>query len=303
MAAILNKHKIYVSTITFKVKDLSSILKKCRDYEITNLELGFVEKMSESDIQSLNYLSSEMGFHFLIHNYFPLPQESFVLNLAANDERSLSLSLEHCRKAIDLSAALQAPFYSVHAGFCFHAAPEHLGRRIIEARLIPKGDARRIFIRSLQILADYAMEKNIWLAIENHVVEANNLVQGENKYLLGATAEELLDLLSNIKRENVGVLLDVGHLKISANTLGISPRNFIKDLSSKIIALHLHENDGVTDEHNIILRDSWFWEPVNENISKDIYYILEVKGISPEMINNQIQLISSYYNGGKNHEI
>jgi sugar phosphate isomerase/epimerase len=199
---------------------------------------------------------------------------------------------------------LHAPFYSVHAGFCFSASPEHLGQTITEACLIPKEEARRIFIRSLQNLADYARGRNVWIAIENHVVEARNLVKGENKYLLGATAEELLDLLASIQRENVGVLLDLGHLKISANTLGISPEKFIKDLSPRVIALHLHENNGITDEHSIIFRDSWFWKPIKENISKDIYCILEVNRIKAKEINKQVKLISSlYYNGGQDHEI
>jgi sugar phosphate isomerase/epimerase len=303
-AALDDKDKIYVSTNAFKENHFSSIIEICRKYKIQNIELSFVDTVNKKDIEGLSRLCNSMEFQFLIHNYFPLPEEPFVLNLASNHERSLSLSLEHCKKAVDLSAALHAPFYSVHAGFCFSASPEHLGRTITEACLIPKEEARRIFIRSLQNLADYAMEKNVAIAIENHVVEAKNLVKGENQYFLGATAEELLDLLASIQRENVGVLLDVGHLKISANTLGFSPENFIKDLSSKIIALHLHENNGITDEHSIILKDSWFWKPIKENISRDIYCILEVKGLEPEEINAQIQLISLlYYNGGKDYEI
>lgn len=299
-----SKHKIYVSTNAFKESHFSSIIEICRKYKIHNIEFSFIDMMDEKEIRGLGRLCNSMEFQFLIHNYFPRPREPFVLNLASNNGRSLSLSLEHCKKAVDLSAALQAPFYSVHAGFCFNASPEHLGRAITGASLIPKEEARRIYIRSLQSLADYAMGKNVKIAIENHVVEAKNLVKGENKYLLGATAEELLDLLAGIRRENVGLLLDLGHLKISANTLGISPENFMKDLSPHIIALHLHENNGITDEHSMIFRDSWFWKPLKENIQRDIYCILEVKRIEAEEINKQVQLISSlYYNGGKDHEI
>ena len=110
--------------------------------------------------------------------------------------------------------------------------------------------------------------------------------------------------MAGIQRENVGLLVDLGHLKISANTLGISPENFIKDLSPKIVALHFHENNGITDEHSIIFRDSWFWQPLQENIARDIYSILEVRSIEPEEITRQIQLISSmFYDGGKDYEI
>jgi sugar phosphate isomerase/epimerase len=303
-ATVGNKHKIYVSTNAFRESHFASIIETCQEYKIQNIELSFIATMDEKEIQGLSHLCNSMEFQFLIHNYFPRPREPFVLNLASNNERSLSLSLEHCKKAIDLSAALHAPFYSVHAGFCFSASPEHLGQTIKEVCFIPKEVARRIFIRSLQNLADYAMGKDVWIAIENHVVEARNLVNGENKYLLGATAEELLDLLASIQRENVGVLLDLGHLKISANTLGISPEKFIKDLSPKVIALHLHENNGIMDEHSIIFRDSWFWKPIKENISGDIYCILEVNRIEAKEINEQVKLISSlYYDGGKDHEI
>jgi sugar phosphate isomerase/epimerase len=298
------KRKIYVSTNAFRESSFASIIENCRRYKIYNIELSYIDAVDDDDIERLTHWGNNMEFQFLIHNYFPMPRDPFVLNLASHDKRSLALSLAYCQKAVDLSAALHAPFYSVHAGFCFSASPEHLGRTVVGAHLIPKEEARRIFIGSLQNLADYARKKNVCLAIENHVVEAKNLVEGENKYFLGATAEELLDLLTGIQRENVGLLVDLGHLKISANTLGISPENFIRDLSPKIMALHFHENDGIADEHSIIFRDSWFWKPLHENLAGDIYCILEVKGIETEEITRQVQLISSmFYDGEKDYEI
>jgi sugar phosphate isomerase/epimerase len=297
-------NNIFVSTAVFQSDDFRSVIDICQNYSLKNLELGFLAGLNGNDLRKLGELRTDSDFHFLIHNYFPPPPEPFVLNLADYNEPSWSLSIDHCKKAIDLASALQCPFYSLHAGFCFRAAPAHLGRKITAVSLIPKEEARRVFIHSLQLVADYARKKNVRIAIENHVVEADNRVNGENPYFLGVTADDLLELVADVQRENVGVLLDLGHLKVSANTLGFSPEEFIEKLSPKIIAIHFHDNNGIKDEHSGIAGDSWFWKPIRENLPGDLYGILEVEHLDPEEITRQVRLISSlYYNYGKDHEI
>ena len=287
--------KIYISTNAFQTKDLNTILNICEEDGLKNLELSICDNYDHQIYTSLVEFFKEKYFRFLFHNYFPPSSEPFVLNLASNNPDILSVSRQHCLNAITLSAELGAPFYSVHAGACFHLEPEQLGKDIDKYSTFPRDEAQETLLESVQGLADHASEHDMVLAIENHVLTSNYLIEGKNELLLGVTAEEILDVISSTQRENVAALIDLGHLKVSAKTLGFSPHNFIRDLSPHTIALHLSDNNGFLDEHKSVLEDSWFWEILCTYISRDIFWILEVHECSISQIIDQVMLISSHF--------
>ena len=232
------------------------------------------------------------GFQFLLHNYFPQSRKTFVLNLASDDIMTLKASREHCKKAIDLCDELEVLFFSVHAGFCFNAGEQDLGREQTKLPRINIDIAERIFLESMKILSEYAKDCNVKIAIENNVIAHFNLIDGRNLLFLGVQSEDLLRIFKKIRRENVYMLLDVGHLKISAHSLGFDPVEFVQVTAPYTIAVHLSENDGKTDSNMPILQDSWFWAPLKQYLTPDVYYILESYNLRPEEIKTQLSLIS-----------
>ena len=145
-------------------------------------------------------------------------------------------------------------------------------------------------------LGDYSASKGVDLIIENNVVTPFNLIDGENELLLGVTSDELLRILNAAALENLGLLLDVGHLKVSANALGFCPESFIQDTSHMIKAVHLSDNDGQRDTHHSVSQESWFWKPLFDYVPHEITWILEAYNLPLELIIEQVSLISTMVN-------
>ena len=288
-------NRIYVSTGAFQSRNLYEILNLCSAYDISALELGANLDYETSILPKLIQLAESGEFSFLIHNYFPAPAEAFVLNLAALDKQLLEKNRLFCMNAIKIGAKLRSPFYSVHAGYCFHALPEHLGRDI--SRLVPTSmeESEAVFVDSVRILADYAKSLNMSVLIENNVLAPFNLIYGENKLLLGVTQKDLMRLINRIKKENVGILLDVGHLYVSSKSLDFSPVAFISEIVSFIKCVHLSDNDGSSDTNKTVSESSWFWEPLRAMCEEETVLILEANNLPAEAIRAQLDLISSKF--------
>lgn len=251
------KERFFVSTGVFGQRALPEILKECKALGIHGVELSS-GAAGERNLAELLDEEKRQGTNFLIHNYFPPPKRHFVLNLASRDEENLGLSREHCRSAIGLCSRLGIPFYSVHSGFAFEARPEHLGKPLTEVEAFSLEQAEETFVESLKILCDFGAKVNVRLLIENNVVTRANLVDGQNRLLLGATAEDLGRICENVRRGNLGLLLDVGHLKVTARTLKFEVGDFFERLRNLIEAFHVSENDGTVDNNQPFDKTAWF---------------------------------------------
>ena len=87
--------------------------------------------------------------------------------------------------------------------------------------------------------------------------------------------------------DNVYLLVDVAHLKVSSKTLGFSKIQFLKRCEKWIRAYHLSENDGNFDTNDEVKRKSWFWKYLKKNV---LYYSLEIKFRNISQIKKQITL-------------
>lgn len=222
-----------------------------------------------------------------IHNYFPTPKEPFVLNLAHPD--TCEKSIRHCLKAIDLCSSLGIKVYSVHAGMAINPRPADLGRSQSYCRPIPFEESRNLLIDSCYKIADYAEGKDVQLLIENNVVSKSNCPEEVNVRYHLADPKESEMLLPALSHPNIGILLDVGHLKVSSTTLGFNPYNFIKLLNGKVKAIHLSDNDGDEDQNLSISDESWFWSCISWDQLE--YISLELKPYPIQLIKNQLKLI------------
>ena len=86
------------------------------------------------------------------------------------------------------------------------------------------------------------------------------------------------------------LLIDVAHLKVSANSLGFDRLKFLKSVYPWIRACHLSDNDGLSDSNESVKEDSWFWKHIPSNLD---YYSLEVYGKNPIELAEQVKLTQS----------
>jgi sugar phosphate isomerase/epimerase len=119
-------------------------------------------------------------------------------------------------------------------------------------------EAVAIFHESVATLCETAVAVGVDLLIENNVVSPGNAPGGRNGVFLGVLPEDFEALAAAVPSPRLGVLLDVGHLKVSARTLGVDAHAALVRLRPRVRALHLSDNDGEVDDHQAFTSDAWF---------------------------------------------
>lgn len=248
---------VYVSSSAIRARTIPLVVDSALQLGVTAVEftssLPYYEGL-ERDLLA----TRRSGLRALLHNYFPPPAQGFVINLASADASIRARSIAHCTHALTLSRELGAPFYSVHAGFAVDPAPRDLGRQLVSRPMHRMDDVMDTFCRSVEELRETARGLGLQMLIENNVVSARNLVNGHNELLLGATAEDVESLFERVGTDTLGLLLDVGHLKVSAMTLGFDPVDAMRRMTPYVRALHVSDNDGLVDDNQPFTRDAWF---------------------------------------------
>tara|TARA_B100000579_G_C22834954_1_gene858166 strand:- start:1157 stop:2023 length:867 start_codon:yes stop_codon:yes gene_type:complete len=278
---------IFVSTGGFLKQKASVASENLLKAGIENIELSggthFSNYRQELELLKIKYPSAS----FQVHNYFPPPSTPFVFNLASLNEEIASRSLTHVDNSMKLSLLLERPIYSFHAGFLIDPKVTELGKTIKNKTLFDRDTALNKFISRVNLIANKAKEYGISLLIENNVLSSNNLKQFGTDPFLMTTHEECIDVMEKTSN-NVNLLIDVAHLKVSAKSLGFSKMEFLEKVNPWIHAYHFSDNDGQRDTNNCIAKDSWFWKYIKLDLN---YYSLEVYNESIETILNQVSLV------------
>ena len=185
----------YVSTTFFPDQTtLEDALNTCCEHGIHHLELGSNHAYVENPLE----LVRSFDIFPLVHNYFPIPADSFVMNIASQDATIRNRSIAHARQALDFAAAVGSPLYTIHPGF--KTDPDgtaHHDRNFdfnFNDDNLPDGDAdtnRQHMIESLDTLTAYAAERGVTLAIETQgsATRPDHLLMqtpAEDKYLFSS---------------------------------------------------------------------------------------------------------------------
>ena len=227
------------------------------------------------------------GMTVRLHNYFPPPQVPFVLNLGSLDDEVGRRSLEQAHTALEWSKELGSPVYSVHAGFRLDPSPTELGGMIRHRVLPDRDEVMDCFLERVHTLARGAEQLGIRLLLENNVVSQVNLqAQGEDAFLMTTPLE--CEEVMHRTPDNVGLLLDVAHLKVSANSLGYDPVEMFERCNDWVGAYHLGEDDGESDTNEPVRKDSWFWPHLRSDTD---YLSLEVYRVPTETLTEQVDLV------------
>ncbi len=219
------------------------------------IELSGGTKYYNEYLKDLLRLKRRYSLKYLVHNYFPPPQQGFILNLASLNKNIRNKSIDFCKKAIENSAVLGSPYYSVHAGFYFDPDIEELGRIIKPRKMYNSDKSQKAFTESLENLRQIAIKNGIKLFIENNVVNIDSyesLKQSIPSMLL--CYDDVIEFRRSKPEYNF--LLDIGHLKVTSHTLGIDFKSECFKLLALSDYLHLSDNSGLFDEHKLISRQS-----------------------------------------------
>ena len=261
---------IYISTGGIKNKNASKFSEELVSYGINEIELsGGLH--SESLLDDLLILSTKINFQ--IHNYFPPPEKPFVLNLGSLDPEVGMRSYDHVVKALEWCSILGSDHYSFHAGFLLDPGVHELGKKIVDRDLYDRDKSKEIFVSRVKNLHEIAKNSDITLMIENNVLSNNNSLEFKSNPLLMCAPEECNEVLNNLP-EDIKLLIDVAHLKVSANSLNFNPEKMFHMCENRIGGYHLSDNNGLSDTNQAFNSKSWFWNylnPLIDYISIEVY--------------------------------
>jgi sugar phosphate isomerase/epimerase len=261
---------IYISTGGIKNKNASKFSEELVSYGINEIELsGGLH--SESLLDDLLILSTKINFQ--IHNYFPPPEKPFVLNLGSLDPEVGMKSYNHIVKALEWCSILGCDHYSFHAGFLLDPGVHELGKKIVDRDLYDRDKSKEIFVSRVKNLHEIAKNSDITLMIENNVLSNNNSLEFKSNPLLMCAPEECNEVLNNLP-EDIKLLIDVAHLKVSANSLNFNPEKMFHMCENRIGGYHLSDNNGLSDTNQAFNSKSWFWNylnPLIDYISIEVY--------------------------------
>jgi sugar phosphate isomerase/epimerase len=237
---------LYVSTSclpTYRYIERLNILKK---QNVDAVELGYCPAQSVN----LESVIEEFPFDFIAHNYFrPVPDE-FVVNLASPDNEIRQRSVSYVKDGIDFCARHSIERYTVHAGFRIDPDTDFQ----FETKEMPSlSTSMETFIHSLERVLQYAETQDVQVGVENNVVRSHHINDGSPVVLL-SNPEEVAMLLDRV---DVDLLLDIGHLNVAANTLDFDRERFLNIVAPHVRSIHLHTNDGTTDQHKSVGPEDW----------------------------------------------
>ena len=241
---------IYISTSCLNSKNLFKILKEYRRMGIDNIELGSNLSFTPNLVKRLKSFTC----NYIIHNYFPPPENSFTFNMASINVFARLESMNLARNAIRICNEIGSHLYSFHTGFKID--PKIPFTNPNQTKEKPHKEAYKIFMKNISALNDYAQYYDIMLAVENLEIR-----KGMDRFYLLNTWQGLRYF---VKRIGIGILLDLGHLNITSRTLNFDKYKYIEKIHKYVSAIHVHDNDSLTDTHDGITKDSWVLDVIKD---------------------------------------
>ena len=104
---------IFVST-TFTPDNtiLKKTLEICKNNKIQNIEIGSNHKFEKN----YDYINN-FKFNYVVHNYFPVPKNKLIVNIASKNDLIFENSIKHIKSSIRFSKKIGAKLYTFHPGF------------------------------------------------------------------------------------------------------------------------------------------------------------------------------------------
>jgi len=243
---------IYISSSCVKNNTIKESVLELAQEGYKNIEISGGTKYYDGYVNDLLDLKDNYNLNYLLHNYFPPPQEPFILNIATLNDELYQKSIDHCLSAVNLCKLLGSKKYAIHAGFLIDFTPEEAGKKISLRKVNDRNVAIERFANAWGTITEAAAE-DVTLYIENNVYSQTNYAtyEGNNPFLL-TDYDGYLELSEKI---NFTVLLDLAHLKVSCHTLKLDFLSQSSQLMQQTDYFHVSGNDGLHDQNHGIEHD------------------------------------------------
>lgn len=274
---------IYISSSCVKYNTIAKSVEFLAKNGFKHIELSGGTDYYPSFENDLLELKEKYGLFYQIHNYFPPPEQHFVLNLASLNDQIFNTALRHCQKAISLAQKLGSDKYGIHAGFFIDPSVEDLGKKIKKSKISNKENSNKKFCEGVKMLQENAGAIDLY--IENNVISSSNYNTYNQNIFMLTNSHEYFELKKEL---DFNLLLDIAHLKVSCKTLGLNFQDEFEILWNQSNYIHLSDNDGLHDSNKSISKKSSLYGLLKkQNFSG--------KTFSLEIYNNFEELKAAYF--------
>ena len=232
-------------------------------------------------------------FEYIIHNYFPIPKKSFVVNIASFNDEIRDMSIKHIKGAIDFCKKINAKLYTFHPGFITDPKGSNLTEGNYDflwddTRLNYKNNSivKSLMYNSLDKIIDYVSLKDVRIAIETE----GSL--SKKNHLLMQQPVEYEQLMARYSSSDIGVNLNIGHLNLASKAFGFSRSKFIDLIDNYIVAMELSHNNRIEDQHLPLRPNEWYWNTIFDSRFDKVFQILEFRNTSIKIIKDNIKLFN-----------
>lgn len=161
----------------------------------------------------------------------PFSQE---MDISQVDEEKRKFAVSEIKKAIDVLLFLEGNILVFHPS----TAPSHFENLIQKMYRLSQAK------KSIDEVLEYCQDKPVRLALENQL-----------PHILCGYSVDLLKLVWEINSQKLGICFDTSHANLAENVCDV-----VKKFKNWVISLHVSDNLGSSDEHNLPGRGNINWQ-------------------------------------------
>lgn len=285
----------YLSTSCFGRSYVSDAIRQCHEIAPHRIEISAPHHHQPLDeLEGILKEFREAGHALTLHNYFPAPAESFVLNMAANDDVGKARTQALVEGALKLAVAAGSPLYGIHAGYLARADETKDGMFAFDDEMSSYGAALERAVAFINNIAPAYEKAGVRFLIENLFPSP------KKRHSLFCSMDEIREFMAQIPK-SVGLLLDLGHLNVSSGIMEFDRQEFIDDYleeySDRLVEVHISENQGLKDEHLAVKQGSWQLDALklirqqNQPFDTTRVYCVEARNASNDELRESIALV------------
>jgi sugar phosphate isomerase/epimerase len=260
---------IFYSGLVQLEKPVTSNLTAFANYGADGVELFLDGPEWNDKDERFSSLKSQLAtypFTYSVHS--PM----FDLNLTSENAIVRQTTLRELKKAIEIGAEIHASHVIIDPGLCLF-------------EIFDKRQAQKRAITAIKELQQYAKKYQQPIAIENIGHNGTELFN----------QEEFCQLLSYFPdKEWLGLALDTGHAHLNHWNIP----EVINATKEQLLAIHINDNDAITDSHLAIGDGTIEWLPIFKalrTVPTSCQFILEYNTVMPyEKLQLGKQLLQKY---------
>lgn len=276
------RDRVYVSTACIKKNNIAEIIQLLAQHNMCNIELSGGTDYYREIEHDLKELKQKYHLNYACHAYFPPPKIPFVVNLASCNDDIYEQSINHYVQCVEMLRRLDCKVLSVHAGFFIEIGAKEIGKKINSRIIYDEDDAYDRFCAAYKYIDKLCGENGITLFLENNVLSAENYAEFESHNYFMMT--DYASIMKMRERMDFNLLLDLGHLHVSANALGLDYAQQCGWLKEYIKWIHISENNGIFDEHKPLKGESNIVKEFDKVYASPMNVTLETVGSIEEIL-------------------